>query len=146
MSLIPIVTIDASDKINFENTVQKLSSSHKVKKTLSDKFLRHLVYSSNIEKTSKKLESWHELEFADFLKELNKAIKATNKIRSKENHPEIPALTKLDEMDWMDAFEVKKKEAQELQTQIQQTEKQIDQMVYKLYGLTEEEIAIVEKS
>lgn len=33
-----------------------------------------------------------------------------------------------------------------LQTQINQTDKEIDAMVYKLYGLTEGEIAIVENS
>ncbi|MFD0843861.1 hypothetical protein ACFQ1F_10015 [Flaviramulus multivorans] len=43
-------------------------------------------------------------------------------------------------------FEINKKKAQDLQTQITQTEKHIDQMVYDLYGLTEEEIAIVEQS
>ena len=36
--------------------------------------------------------------------------------------------------------------AQELQTQIAQTEQEIDQMVYELYELTDEEIAIVENS
>ena len=34
----------------------------------------------------------------------------------------------------------------ELQTQINQTDKEIDALVYELYGLTEEEIAIVENS
>jgi hypothetical protein len=46
----------------------------------------------------------------------------------------------------MELFEPKKKEAQELQAQITATEKEIDQMVYELYGLTEEEILIVEGS
>lgn len=38
------------------------------------------------------------------------------------------------------------REAQVLQTEIQKTEKEIDQMVYALYGLTEEEIGILEGS
>lgn len=33
---------------------------------------------------------------------------------------------------------------QQKQTQIKELEKQIDQLVYKLYGLTEEEINIIE--
>jgi len=33
---------------------------------------------------------------------------------------------------------------QHLQSQITQTDQKIDQMVYKLYGLTDEEIGIVE--
>jgi len=36
--------------------------------------------------------------------------------------------------------------ASELKTQIDETDKEIDQMVYELYGLTDEEIEIVEQS
>ena len=53
-------------------------------------------------------------------------------------------LTKKDEFEWLELFEDKKKKAQELQTQNTQTEKEIDAMVYELYGLTEDEIKIVE--
>ena len=49
-------------------------------------------------------------------------------------------------MDWMDVFETKKVEAQNLKQQTVATDKQIDAMVYELYGLTDEEIAIVENS
>tara|TARA_R110002072_G_scaffold59685_1_gene151936 strand:+ start:530 stop:655 length:126 start_codon:yes stop_codon:yes gene_type:complete len=38
------------------------------------------------------------------------------------------------------------KKAQALKAQINQTDKEIDQMVYELYGLTEDETAIVENS
>ena len=93
----------------------------KLFQNIETRFENYLISLFKFEQLSKKLQSWHELEFADFLKELNKAIKATNKIRGKENQTTIPTLSKLDEMDWMEAFEVKKKEAQELQTQIQQT-------------------------
>jgi seryl-tRNA synthetase len=55
-------------------------------------------------------------------------------------------LTKTDEMDWMDVFETKKSEAQTLKTEIDKTDKDIDQMVYELYNLTAEEIQIVENS
>jgi len=46
----------------------------------------------------------------------------------------------------MELFEENKKKAVELQGQIDATEKEIDQMVYELYGLTDEEIRIVEQS
>jgi len=58
----------------------------------------------------------------------------------------IPALTKKDEFEWMELFEENKKKAQELQMEIGKTEKEIDEMVYALYGLSEEEIRIVEGS
>lgn len=41
-------------------------------------------------------------------------------------------------------FNVYKSEINALQAEIDATDKTIDQMVYELYGLTEEEIAIVE--
>lgn len=58
----------------------------------------------------------------------------------------IPALSKLDEMEWMEVFEAQKAEAVQLQEQeqINKTDKEIDQIVYELYGLSEEEIKIVE--
>lgn len=49
-------------------------------------------------------------------------------------------------MEWMEVFEVKKKEALALKAEIDRTDKEIDQLVYELYGLTEEEIRIVEGS
>jgi REP element-mobilizing transposase RayT len=96
----------------------------------------------SLNKLSKKLQNWHELDFGDFIKELNKAIKAHIKLGYKGLKP----LDKKEEFEWLDLFEENKQKAQALQTQINQTDKQIDQMVYELYGLTEEEIAIVENS
>jgi hypothetical protein len=41
-------------------------------------------------------------------------------------------------------FDKNKKQAQDFQSQIGKTDHEIDEMVYSLYGLTGEEIAIVE--
>ncbi|MBN2173034.1 MAG: hypothetical protein JW731_02800 [Bacteroidales bacterium] len=41
---------------------------------------------------------------------------------------------------------VEKKYFNDLDTAIEKTNKEIDQMVYELYGLTEEEIKIVEEN
>ncbi len=101
-----------------------------------NKFIKYLQSQFSIEKLSKKLQNWHELEFGDFIKELNKAIK---KVGGEK-------LSKIDEMEWMEVFETKKAEAQTLKTEIDKTDAEIDAMVYKLYGLSEEEIAIVENS
>jgi len=45
---------------------------------------------------------------------------------------------------WMEYFNKKKTEANALQAEIDALDRKIDQMVYELYGLTEEEIRIVE--
>ena len=49
-------------------------------------------------------------------------------------------------MEWMEVFETKKEEVQKLKAEIDKTDSEIDQMVYELYGLTAEEIQIVENS
>lgn len=71
------------------------------------------------------------LSYADFIKEL-----AKKKVK----------LTLSEEAEWEDYFETESKKAQDLKAQIDATDKAIDAMVYKLYGLTPEEIEIVEKS
>lgn len=111
----------------------------------SNQFIKFIKSQVDISIT-RQLENWHGLSFGDFIKELNKAIKATNKERVKDSLAAIPELSKKDEFEWMELFEENKKKAQELQAQIAKTEKEIDQMVYELYGLTEEEIAIVENN
>src|SRR5690554_556641 len=135
----------------YENDVFKFSSEKMMTINgdlllIENKFLNYLTSSLSIIDFSRKLQNWHELDFGDFIKELNKAIKSTNKERAKEELEAIPTLTKKDEFEWMELFEENKKKAVELQGQIDATEKEIDQMVYELYGLSEEEIRIVENS
>lgn len=146
ISLIPIAVASNDYKLKFGAIVENVQSMHVLKKTLIDKLVRHIDYSYNLDKISKKLENWHELSFGDFMKELNKAIKTTNKERGKENLDPIPEITKKDEFEWMELFEENKKKTQELQSQIDKTEKEIDQMVYELYGLSDVEIKMVKNS
>lgn len=44
----------------------------------------------------------------------------------------------------MEYFESEKAKVEAIQAEIDKTDREIDRMVYDLYGLTEEEIAIVE--
>lgn len=97
-------------------------------------FISYIQSQYDIEKLPNKLQNWYELEFGDFIKELNKAIK---KVKGEK-------LTKMDEMEWMEVFETKRSEALTLKTEIDEIDSEIDQMVYELYDLTDEEIAIVE--
>ncbi|HAP70133.1 MAG TPA: restriction endonuclease subunit M, partial [Flavobacteriales bacterium] len=86
----------------------------------------------DLPKPSKKLQDWPSLDFKGFLAELKKA--------------KVPALGLEEEAEWMNYFNKKKAEANALQSEIDRIDKQIDQMVYELYGLSEEEIAIVEST
>ena len=54
------------------------------------------------------------------------------------------ALSLADQSEWKDFFETTKSEINQLQSEIAKTDREINQMVYELYGLTEEEIKIVE--
>ncbi|GER58134.1 type II endonuclease-methyltransferasefusion protein [Patiriisocius marinus] len=122
---------------NFENsnisrTVETILNQNITLQEVSSKFQRTLQRKfEQLEKLPKKLENWYELSFAGFTKELKK-----KKIK----------LSLGEEAEWEDYFLAEQQKAQALQTQINQTDKEIDAMVYELYGLTEEEIAIVENS
>jgi len=105
-----------------------------LKKEIKDtayKFQRSIQRKFNLEDLPKKLQDWYELTYADFIKELGK-----KKIK----------LSLSEEAEWEDYFEQERKKAEELKAQIDATDKAIDQMVYELYGLSEEEIGIVENS
>jgi hypothetical protein len=132
--------IDFSKPVN--NTIRYNASLTKLKSNFKSYFSGQY----SLLKITRILEYWYELDFTKFIKELNKAIKVTNKLRAEESLNPIATLTKKDEFEWMELFEDNKKKAQELQDQIAVTEKEIDQKVYELYGLTEDEIAIVENS
>lgn len=131
---------------NLDLAVNSIIDENSNLNKITEKFQTFLSSQFQLEKLTKKLQNWHKLEFGDFIKELNKAIKVTNKERLKADQQEVPLLTKKDEFEWLDIFEENKQKAQGLQTQINQTDKQIDSMVYELYNLTEEEIQIVENS
>ncbi|RPD43565.1 Eco57I restriction-modification methylase domain-containing protein [Paracnuella aquatica] len=80
---------------------------------------------------SKKLADWPQLSFHDFLKELEK-----QKLK----------LSVAEQAGWLPYFEGEKGKAAALQAAIAQTDAEIDAMVYRLYGLTEEEMKIVESA
>jgi hypothetical protein len=131
---IPNSTIEIKIKLELlaSNLKENLSNQNKIK----NKFSNYFSGQYKLEKLSKKLENWQELTFIDFIKELNKAIKTIGGIQ----------LTKKEEFEWLELFEENKIKAQELKSQIDKIDKEIDQMVYELYGLSEEEKEIIEKS
>ena len=103
-----------------------------IKKT---KFLGLLKDTLEVEKISKKLDSFYNYDFKTFLAEVNKARKINKGLQ--------PLVLRV-QAEWKDFFEQYKADINQLQIEIDKTDKEIDQMVYELYGLTEEEIRIVE--
>lgn len=139
---LPNYKIDDLEKISdLVSEVQILSADIN---NYKNKFIRYLMSKFAFQKISVSVENWQDLDFGEFIKELNKAIKTTNKLRDIEGQAPIATLTKTDEFEWLDLFEQNKKKAQDLQSQINALEQQIDAMVYELYGLSDDEIRIVE--
>jgi hypothetical protein len=97
----------------------------------SQKFQRTIQRKFNLEDLPKKLQDWYLLSYSDFIKEL-----AKKKVK----------LSLSEEAEWEDYFMQESKKALDLKAQIDATDKAIDKMVYELYGLSEEEIGIVENS
>ncbi len=92
------------------------------------RFLKRVQDNLNPAKVSAALENFYTMEFADFVREL-----AKQKVRL--------SLKQQDE--WEDYFAEYKSACQSLTAEIAATD---NQLVYQLYDLTEEEIAVVEGS
>lgn len=129
IKLLPIAQF--SNENAFSIKVDLIINLNKQLRELIKKFLALLKSDFSLDKISKKIEDFYFLTWGEFEKELSK-----NKI--------TPLGVSKD--DWFDRFERFKKQALELKSKIDQTDKEIDLLVYELYGLTEEEILIVENS
>jgi len=125
---------DNFNKIELNELVTGMIQIQSKTQSLLNKFTSYLQSQFQLEKLPIKIQNWHKLEFREFIKELNKAIK---KVDSQK-------LSKLDEIEWMEVFETKKDEIQTLKAEIDKTDNEIDKMVYELYRLSEEEIKVVE--
>jgi len=87
-----------------------------------------------LEKIPKKLQNFEELEFDEFIKEIKKA----KKLKFKD---------KLEERDfkkeWRNLFENDKLETNKIKENIKKIDNEIDEIVFELYGLNDEEIEII---
>ena len=127
----PIKDVNLDKQEPFIKSAEVNLRLNKEMKLLSFKFKSLLESDLSLERTSKKLETWFNLDWGEFENEIRK-----QKIILKGEQKE----------DWFDRFNRLKLNAQTLKNQINQTDKEIDEMVYELYGLTKEEIEIVENS
>lgn len=125
---IPIPPIpDNSELFEIANTIINLTDTLQQKR---QRFLHRLEESLGVQKITAALERFDEADFAALLAELKK-----QKI----------SLTLVQKDEWEDYFTQYKAACNALTAQIAATDKEIDQMVYQLYGLTEDEISIIEK-
>jgi hypothetical protein len=124
---VPLKLID--EEYFFIEKVDIMTALNKSFQSKKSKFSKRITSNLEIEKLSKKLESFYELDFKTFLKELKKKKVTLSLIQQDE---------------WEEYFEAYQKELLDLQAQIDATDREIDLMVYELYGLTQEEIELME--
>ncbi len=115
----------------FDDTSDKVISQTEQIQSKKITFTNRLKDNFNLEKISKRLESFFEFDFKSFINELKK-----KKIK----------LSLVQQDEWEEYFNAYKNQINLLQDEVNATTKEIDQMVYKLYELTEDEIEIIESS
>ena len=128
---LPIRNIDSECQKPFIEKADQMLSLNKMLQEISAKFQRTCERKFENLNLTKKLQDWYNLSYADFIKELSK-----QKIK----------LSLSEEAEWAEYFDQEKSKALEIQSKIESTDKEIDQMVYQLYELSEEEVLIVQNS
>lgn len=126
---LPILKIDINNQQPFIVKADLMLHLNKQLQDQSQKFQRTLERKFSLSELPKKLQDWYLLSYSDFINEL-----AKKKIK----------LSLSEEAEWESYFTSEAKKALDLKAQIEKTDKEIDQMVYALYELTEDEIKIVE--
>jgi len=126
---IPLVPLSQELQKPLIEKSNKMLELNSALQKINQNFLKVLKNTLSLNKVSKKIQNWHNLEENTFLSELDKA-----KLKL--------GLTQKGE--WLQYFTQEKNKAYDLQLKIQEIDQAIDSMVYKLYDLTEEEIRIVE--
>ena len=124
---IPIINNELSSLVEIMLSLNKnlQENSQKFQRTIQRKF----YLTMELAPLPTKLQNWYELSYKEFIAELSK-----QKIK----------LSLAEEAEWEDYFLAEAKKAQAIKAQIDKTDKEIDAMVYQLYGLTNDEIKIVE--
>ena len=128
---LPIKEINMEQQKGLSTLAISLSNSNKEMYSEINSFKKWLLRNYNIDKLSKKLESYYELDFDDFLKEIKKKTK-------------IPQRKQQDLLE--DEFNNSLAIIKPLQEKIKELDETINNIVYELYELTPKDIEIIEDS
>ncbi|MDO5651212.1 MAG: TaqI-like C-terminal specificity domain-containing protein [Moraxella sp.] len=130
----PIPEIPLTEQQPFIDKADTMLALNGELQSLLAKFGRMLCREFGLDKLSKRLGAWHTLDFDDFIKELDKELK-----KHKQK------LTLSQKAEWEDYFVKEQAHAHALQQQINTTDDTLNAMVYALYGLGDDEIALIEQ-
>ncbi len=103
-----------------ESRVDRMLAINAEAESIRTKFLKLLLGTWPIEKLTQKLESWHELEWGEFLKELKK-----KKVK----------MSVSEQSEWVDFFESERAKVVGLHEERERVDGEIDGMVGELYGV-----------
>jgi hypothetical protein len=126
LSMVPIC--DTPHKQPFVKLANQIQLLHENIKSLRQSFIECLTDNFDKIKITKKLIQFDKLEFKQFISELKK-----QKIIIPINR----------QLEWKEFFKNYQLQCQDIKQQITETDREIDQLVYELYGLTDEDIKIV---
>jgi hypothetical protein len=126
---IPVPDLSEEFKRNLSILTNDIISKTVEKQKVQTKFNKLLSSKYPSLKETKKLENWFKLDFYEFKKELYK---------------QKVAFSLSDESEWIEYFEAQAKNFKFITSTIANLEREIDQLVYEIYGLTDDEIKIVE--
>ncbi|MBA4409248.1 MAG: TaqI-like C-terminal specificity domain-containing protein [Bacteroidota bacterium] len=128
---LPIKQVEIENQKPFVEKADLMLSLNKELREASHKFQRSMQRKFDMEDLPGKLQNWYLLSYKEFIAELGK-----KKVK----------LSLKEEAEWEDYFLQEAEKALEFKTAIDTTDREIDQMVYQLYGLTDAEIKIVERA
>ncbi|MDO8454820.1 MAG: hypothetical protein Q7S59_09645 [Sulfurimonas sp.] len=127
-----LTKVEAIDEqIPFIEKADKILSLNKSIQETKQNFINEL----KLEKLTKKLQNFEELDFDEFVTQYSKAkkLKFADKLEERNFKNE-----------WKAIFENDTTLTCGFKIEIVKTDKEIDKMVYKLYGLSDDEIGVVE--
>lgn len=118
--------------INLERELHNLSESrYRCEKDFSRRLI-DLCPEDQIFKLNKKLQSWWLLDFSELQKEIKKAFKGQISIAERN--------------DWQDFHETEKTKRDNINNKIKILENELNQEVYRLFKLSDDEIALIESA
>lgn len=126
------VPIALKKSLIIEENVEKLLETNNNFNHETKGFIKWLTGEYDIDKLSQKLEKYYTLTFEEFIIELKKKKVNTKKRKIRDNLEE----------EFNNSLEIIKP----LQIEIKELENEVNQKVYELYNLTEEEIKIIEEN
>lgn len=129
---LPMPTMSEDDRLIIGNLAMEITRESKERYKHHERVRRRILTNFDGEKLNQKLTAWWSLDFKTFMREVKKVFKQ-----------KIP----LDEQDeWQEYLEKQQAKHHKLTATIVRLETELNTQVYRLFDLTDEEIAIIEES